>query len=238
MDMNIKIRTKRQMKWFLPFYLFTLLLLTSCGEMFELDEENPNQPQMKIDRTSIDIMVGDTYTFNLAQHPDDAKDKAVAWTSANPKVAVFEGEQLKALAAGHTTVTAEWISEKLKASCVVNVIPKWELNPYLYPNDMMVYAKVTVGGRDVDENCLVAAFYDDESDPQNPVSELRGFGELFTEEGITYMALRVFSPDGTGDDLVLRCYDRKSMLIYDCETPLHYSSSGYGTLSDLYEIDF
>lgn len=214
------------------------LCCASCGEMFELDETNPDQPQIKIDRTSIDIMVGDTYTFNVAQAPADAKNPAVAWSSADTKVAAFTGEELKALAPGQTTVTVEWLSEKLKATCNVRVIPLWQASSRLYPNDMMVYARVTVGGRPVDDQCLVAAFYDDDSDPQHPVSELRGMGQLHTEHGITYMALRVFSPDDSGEDLILRCYDRQRMLVSECEEPLYYAPDGYGTLSDLYQIEF
>jgi len=161
-----------------------VLLCASCGEMFELDEDNPDKPQMKIDRTAIDIMVGDTYTFNLLQAPEDAKDKVVAWSSANTKVATFSGDELQALATGSTTVTAEWLAEKLKTTCVVNVFPKWELSPGLYPNDMLVYAKVTVNGRPADDQCVVAVFHEDYSDPQAPVSELRGMGM-----GVTVLCL-------------------------------------------------
>jgi len=215
-----------------------VLLCASCGEMFELDEDNPDKPQMKIDRTAIDIMVGDTYTFNLLQAPEDAKDKVVAWSSANTKVATFSGDELQALATGSTTVTAEWLAEKLKTTCVVNVFPKWELSPGLYPNDMLVYAKVTVNGRPADDQCVVAVFHEDYSDPQAPVSELRGMGTLHTDHNISYMVLRVFSPDGNGDDLVVRCYDRQRMLVTECEETLYFQSGGAGTLSDLYEIVF
>ena len=214
------------------------LLLTSCGELFEIDEDNPNQPQMKFDRADIDIMVGDTYTFNVLQTPEDAKDKAVAMSSADTKVAAFSGDVLRAVAPGSTTVTAEWLAERLKATCAVNVFPKWELSSGLYPNDMMVYARVTVGGRPADEQCVVAVFYENNDDPQNPVSELRGMGTLYTEQNVTYMALRVFSPDGVGDDLVLRCYDRRRMIVTECEETLYFQAGGAGTLSDLYAIEF
>lgn len=220
-------------------YVFAAgLLLTGCGEMFELDEENPDQPQMKIDRTTIDIMVGDTYTFNVVQAPADAKDQAVAWTSGDTKVATFSGDVLRAVAPGHTTVTVEWLSAKLKSTCAVTVIPLWQASTSLYPHDMMVYANVTVGGRPLDGQCVVAAFSEDTSDPLNPVSELRGVGRLLTEHGVTYLAMRVFSPDDSGEDLILRCYDRQRMLVTECEERLYYSPSGYGTLSDLYSIDF
>ena len=213
------------------------LLLSSCGELFEFDEDNPAESQMKIDRTAIDIMVGETYTINVMMQTDGVIDKAVAWTSANPKVATFEGGNLKAVSPGHTTVTAEWLQKKLKASCVVNVYPQWTVNPYLYPYEMMVYADVTVGGRPMDKDCVVAAFGHD----KNGDEELRGVGQLHNEYGVTYMSLRVLSPTASGDDVMLRCYDRKRMLVVgipDEDATLPFDEYGYGSLSSLYNIEF
>lgn len=220
-----------------PGMRLLLLLLSlsfaSCADMFELEEETTGSgAKMKIDRTAIDIMVGDTYTINVLQSPEDSKDLAVAWVSANPKVATFVGGELKAVAPGHTTVTVEWLSQKLKESCTVNVYPKWEA--VVYPYDMMVYAQVTVGGRPVDQDCIVAAFSIDEYGKE----EVRGVGQLLTEYGITYMALRVFWPQSLGDDLVLRCYDRQRMLVSESEEPLRFNESGLGSLSALYKIEF
>lgn len=213
------------------------LLVTGCGELFELDTEQLDTAHMKIDRTSIDIMVGDTYTFNVVQAPSSAKDKAVSWTSANTKVASFQGDKLKAVSAGSTVVTVEWLSEKLKASCIVNVIPQWKLNNRIYPYDMMIFAKVTVGGRPIDKDCVVAAFGEDIDGNE----EVCGLGELITEHGITYMSLRVFSPTASGSDIYLRCYDRKRMLVVEIsqdDVPLSFNEDGYGSLSALCNIDF
>jgi hypothetical protein len=200
--------------------------------MFELEEEGTgNGAQMMIDRTAIDIMVGDTYTINVLQYPEDSKDMAIEWVSTNPKVATFTGGDLKAVSPGHTTVTVEWLSQKLKASCTVNVFPKWEA--VTYPYDMMVYAQVTVGGRPMDQDCVVAAISVD-----NDKEEVRGVGQLLTEHGVTYLALRVFWSRTEGDDLVLRCYDRQRMLVSECEEPLRYNENSYGSLSAPYKIEF
>lgn len=209
------------------------LLMTGCGEMFEVNEDDPTAPQMKIDRTAIDIMVGDTYTINVMQQAADDVDLAVAWTSADPKIATFEGGDLKAVSPGHTTVTVEWLSKKLTASCVVNVYPKWEVSSNIYPYDMMVYADVTVAGRPMDQDCIVAAFND-----AGDGEVICGVGQLLTEHGITYMAMRLFSQTSNGGDYVLRCYDRQRMLVTECEEELTFDSYSLGNLSDLYKIVF
>lgn len=213
------------------------LLVTGCGELFPLDTDQPDNAQIKIDRTGIDIMVGETYTFNVVQAPQDARDKAVAWTSENTDIVRFEGDKMKAVATGTTSVTVEWLSEKLKASCMVNVIPQWKANPYIYPYDMMIYANVKVGGRPIDNDCIVAAFGLD----NNGNEEIRGVGELLTEHGVTYLSLRVFSPTASGYDILLRCYDRKRMLVVEIpedEAPLSFNDYGYGSLSSLCNIEF
>jgi hypothetical protein len=209
-----------------------LSLLTSCGELFDADEEKAGAvaATVTLDRTEIDLMVGDEFRIGVTLKPDTLKNNAVFWESADTKVITFKTDTLQAVGAGETTVTVSWPDQKVSAKATVNVLPVWQMTTTEYPYDMLIFASVTVNGRAADKDCIVAAFDSDEN--------IRGVGQLRKDKDIDYMLLRIYSPDGESDNLLLRCYDRKRALVSETEVPITFSANSLGTLSELYKMAF
>lgn len=212
------------------------LSLTSCGELFEADEEeegNKVEATLTLGRTSIDLMVGDKFKIPVTMKPDTLKDYAVSWESDDTGVVSISTDTLVAESPGEAKVTVTWVGQKLTASADVRVLPvwKWEDMKYKYPYDMAIFAKVTVNDRPADAGCVVAAFDAD--------GDLRGVGQLMKEKNIDYMLLRIYSPSTDIEDIYLSCYDRKAALLVELKDPISFVASGTeGSLSDLYAITF
>ncbi len=213
-----------------------LLALTSCGELYEADEEedgNKVEAKLTLGRTSVDLMVGDKFKIPVTMEPDSLKDYAVSWVSDNTGVVSISTDTLVAESSGDAKVTVTWVGQKLTASANVHVLPvwKWEDMKYKYPYDMAIFAKVTVNNRPADADCVVAAFDAD--------GDLRGVGQLMKEKNIDYMLLRIYSPSTDIEDIYLSCYDRKAALLIELKDPISFVASGTeGSLSDLYDITF
>ena len=212
--------------------LIGLMALTSCGELFEADEEQEEAvtATLTMDKTELELMQGDQFKIAVSLKPDDAKDKALRWESADSSVVAINADTLIAAGPGETTVTVTWVDRKVSAKATVKVLPLWQLKATAYPYDMLVFADVTVNGRAADSDCVVAAF--DEKD------NLRGVGQLRKDKDIDYMLIRIYSPDGAAENLALRCYDRKRGVVSEAEDPIAFSTDSKGTLSDLYKVEF
>lgn len=74
---------------------------------------------VSLDRTSLELNVGDTETLVATVEPEDITDPSISWTSDNPEVASVVLGDVKALAEGTATITARCAGKS--ASCVVTV---------------------------------------------------------------------------------------------------------------------
>lgn len=209
-----------------------VVLLGSCGELYEADEEGGEtiKATVTLSQTTLSLMVGDEYKIGVTLSPDTLKNKALFWESADTKVVSMQGDTLRAVAPGETTVTVSWPSQDVSGQATVTVLPVWQMATVTYPYDMLVFASVTVNGRAADDDCVVAVFDED--------GNLRGVAQPRTDDGISYMLLRVYSPDGIAETLFLRCYDRTRALVSEAEATLTFSANSLGALSDLYKIEF
>ena len=72
-----------------------------------------------LDQTSLDLKEGETATLTATVKPDNATDKAVAWTSSNDKVATVKDGKVTAVKEGTATITAT--AGDKKATCKVTV---------------------------------------------------------------------------------------------------------------------
>lgn len=72
-----------------------------------------------LDRTTLDMEVGETHTLTATVTPDDATDKTVVWNSSDPAVVTVEEGLVTALNEGTSTITAT--AGDCSATCVVNV---------------------------------------------------------------------------------------------------------------------
>ena len=74
-----------------------------------------------LDRTSLEIARGDTYTLQATVLPDDAVNKTVTWTSSNKSVATVDSNgKVTGVKAGTATITAK--AGDKTATCEVKVI--------------------------------------------------------------------------------------------------------------------
>ena len=246
-------------KRLLPFYLLTLLpLLTSCGDFYEFDQQSAVEAgEMVLGRDEIYLLKGDEFTIPVSITPEEISNQEVFWYSENEDVITVENGQVKAIGVGTSIITAISVSEQLKATCTVHVLPIWHIIPENYPRDMVVYAQVTIHGEPADESTIVAAFCED---------ELRGIGEIKEVNGIRYMVIRVYSPYIYGDDtqpsdnpspsgdpnerdedveeteegiteiITFKCLDRKRAELVEFSNKLIFDGEAHGTLSNLYQM--
>ena len=82
--------------------------------------------EIKLNKYSIDIVVGQSETLLATVLPDNASDKSVTWTSSNPSgLSVSSSGQITALKAGAYTVSCiSNSSPNIKGECIVNVKDK------------------------------------------------------------------------------------------------------------------
>lgn len=72
-----------------------------------------------VDKASVSLAEGGSYTLTASVAPDDATEKIVTWTTGNDKVATVDGGKVTAVGEGSTTVTAT--AGGKSATCTVTV---------------------------------------------------------------------------------------------------------------------
>jgi len=76
---------------------------------------------VSLDKTSLEMLVGDEITLNATVSPDDATDKGVSWSSDKPAVASVKDGKVSAVAAGTATITVKTNDGAKTATCAVTV---------------------------------------------------------------------------------------------------------------------
>ena len=75
---------------------------------------------LSIDKTSIQLKVGETVTLSATVNPSNASDKTVTWYSSDASIATVEEGKITALKLGTATITAK--AGDKTASCTVKVL--------------------------------------------------------------------------------------------------------------------
>ena len=92
-------------------------LLLSCGK----PEVEVAVSSVSLDKSSVELKVGETVRLSATVLPADAKDKTVTWSSSSPSVAtVSPTGDVTAVAAGSANITAS--AGGKSASCAVTVV--------------------------------------------------------------------------------------------------------------------
>lgn len=213
--------------------------LVSCGLAFEMDEESLGATSMRLDRESIDVLEGDTIVLKAIFTPDSVSNKSVYWTTENRDVVShIGGDSLLAVGEGQTVVAAISVSDRLMAMCTVNVLPVWQnfYTNYSYPYEMVVYADISVGGKPLRDDDIVAAFVG---------NTLRGVGKTQVINNHRFTVIRVGSDViGKADDdmpwaeqeVEFRIYRRSELHLYTCKETIIYDGESHGSLSQLFEL--
>ena len=84
---------------------------------------------VKLNKTSLSLKVGETYTLIASVQPSSVTDKSVIWTSSNTAVATISSfGKITAKKAGTTTITVSTKDGDKKATCKVTINPKVTTN--------------------------------------------------------------------------------------------------------------
>ena len=104
-----------------------LLLLISFSTLVSCVEKGPAEipvSSVTINKTTIQMKMGETETLTVTVTPSNATEKEVLWTSSNPDVVDVDTEGvLTANKVGKATITAE--VGGVKAKCSVEVTPSY-----------------------------------------------------------------------------------------------------------------
>lgn len=77
---------------------------------------------ISLNKTSLELIEGDTETLTATVSPDDATEKTVSWTSSNDEVAKVKDGAITAVKEGNAIITAK--AGDKTATCSVSVSPK------------------------------------------------------------------------------------------------------------------
>ena len=84
------------------------------------DDKDIAVKEVSLNKTSLTLEVGESYTLVVTVSPSNATDKNITWSSANSSVAAVSGGKVTAKSEGTTTITAEVHNGKT-ATCTVTV---------------------------------------------------------------------------------------------------------------------
>ena len=148
------------------------------------------------------------------------------WLIDQPEIARLCVDTLVAQQPGTAYVTAMSSATMRLDTCVVTVMPPWTVDRNKYFFDTVVYADISVAGRQLGDDIAVAAFVDD---------ELRGIAELKEAKGKRYAVIRVYGPVSASDEdiITFKCYDRREVRLRTFDVQLPFDGETHGTLSKL-----
>ena len=87
---------------------------------------------VSLNKTSLNLMVGDTETLSATIYPSDATNKNVTWKSSNTSVATVQSGKVSAVGVGTAQITVTTNNGSKKATCTVTVTPKGDPGPKGY----------------------------------------------------------------------------------------------------------
>lgn len=218
--------------------LLMVLLTSSCGELFNLNENEANPPDgVVMSHHDIDIIVGDSVFIEAKTYPDTAV-VSYRWSqSGQTNSGRLVGNWLYAVAPGefYVKVEAENIdlvndsTYSVSDVCRVNVFD-WSIGPdqsdYLY--ETIVYASLEIDEVDITnaiDNLQVVALVKD---------EVRARAEMKEAYGVNYLQFRIGSY-WPGEKATLECYHPELHQRFVFKE-ITLGGITYGSLSDLVKL--
>lgn len=175
----------------LPRLLLCILLsaqMASCGLLdFDVDDELAQvAAEMMLNYDTAYAMRGDTLVINPVFKPDSINIKDLFMRSSDSNVLSVSGNRIEAVGVGHATLSIESVSAHLSGSIVVYVMEPWVASTQVYPYETVFYTDVTVDGKPLTDDMVVAAFVG---------NECRAIGKAQTFHGIPMVQFRVGSEE-------------------------------------------
>ena len=104
---------------------------------------------VKLNKTTANLLTGNTLTLKATVAPSNAADKTVSWSSSNPAIAtVTKGGVVKGKKSGTVTITAKTSNGK-KAKCKITVRKPEVLVKYKAVEAVHYRAKPSTSGKDM-----------------------------------------------------------------------------------------
>jgi hypothetical protein len=221
-----------------------LLAFASCGIVdIDVDEVAEVAMSFQLERDTVYLQQAEKYTFTPVFQPDSLSNQEVFYQSLGDTVAVMQDNMVVGVAPGWATIMAMSVSSRMIDSCHVCVLPVWAPSEEGYPYETIVYADVTVKGRPMDGDMVVAAICS---------NEVRGVGTIIEQHGHRYMVFRVGSisngEEADDDDdephevqkeyFSFQCYDRRSHWLYRGTTSIVFDGEMHGTPTNPVRLNF
>ena len=111
----------RLVKFDALLFLSLAFLLFSFSACKKVGTELVDVVSISIDKTSIQLKVGETLTLSATVNPSNASDKTVTWYSSDASIATVEDGKIIALKLGTATITAK--AGDKTATCSITVVP-------------------------------------------------------------------------------------------------------------------
>jgi len=92
-------------------------------------EEEVGVQSIKLDKSSVTITKGSSYTLNATISPSNATNKTIIWTSDNEKVATVSDGKITAISVGTATIKATTADGGFEAICEVTVTEETTKEP-------------------------------------------------------------------------------------------------------------
>ena len=206
-------------------------LMTSCLKL-DIGDDTLTAYDMSLNYDSVYVMLDDTITLSPVFNPDSVTNKEMFWWSDADSIVYADGNDLIAAAEGITYVRGMSVQHRLEDSCYVYVMPRWEVSPYDYPFEIVVYADVKIGGETPSEDILIGAFKG---------KEFRGIGKWKEWKGKKYMEIRAYSHydeihDGKSEKINFLYYDKKNLRVQRFKQSISFDGETHGTISNLFEL--
>lgn len=99
--------------------------VTVIGKEVIVEDTTVKVTGVSLNKTNLDLIVGDTITLTATVKPSNATNKNVTWTSSNTNVATVDSAgNIKALNPGTTTIIVKTADGGYTATCVITVKEK------------------------------------------------------------------------------------------------------------------
>ena len=218
--------------------LLTVLMTSSCGELFGLTENDADPPEgVVLSHHDIDVMVGDSVFFEAKIYPDTAVVSYRWDLIGDSQTGKLVGNWFHALGLGemYLEVIAENIDVvddavySVRDICKINVFNWTEIpdrNEFLY--ETIVYASLAIDDVDLTDSI------DDLQVVAVVKNEIRARAEMQEAYGVPYLVFRIVSY-WPGEKATIQCYDRTKCQRWEFQE-ITLDGRTYGRLSDLVQL--
>ena len=218
------------MKKLTSFLCLTLLLLSSC-EMMEMEEETVVSPvSMRLERDTIYVMEGETFTVRPVFYPDSVSVSDIYWTTSNDDIVSIADNTFTAVSEGWTTVIGMSVSGQMADTCHVCVFPNRNYSVPVFPYETVFYCSPEIDGKTFDsDNMVLLAYIND---------MVRGVGEYYEHNGFGYIELGVghdiFDEDDPDGEYIKFMIYEKTQLTGKYLGFARFDGNTHGSLNSLY----